>query len=285
MMRALRAGLVAAALLLPGAAAAQVESRDGIALQNQILQLRQEMEALRRGMATQPPPAGGGSALGFGTTPPPRPGAQPPQAELVGQLLDRVQRLEEELRQVRGRAEQSENRERVLRERVEKLEGDIDFRLQALEGRQGGAAQPRPAQPAQPTQPAQPAARTPAQALQAGQAALGRRDFPAAEAAAREALASRDGGVQVNGSILLGDALLGRREFRDAFLAFDDARRRNPQGSRAPEAMVGMANALIGQNSNRDACGVLDALRSQNPGLAGPVAERASDARRRAQCR
>uniref|UniRef100_UPI0022EAB827 tetratricopeptide repeat protein n=1 Tax=Falsiroseomonas oryzae TaxID=2766473 RepID=UPI0022EAB827 len=118
-----------------------------------------------------------------------------------------------------------------------------------------------------------------------GQAALGRRDFTAAETAAREVIASRDPARVPDAYILLGDALLGRRDFANAAVAYDDARRRNPRGSRAPEASIGIANSLIGLNNNRDACTILNELRSANPTLSGPVAERAADARRRAQCR
>jgi TolA-binding protein len=262
-----------------------MDSREAIALQNQILQLRQELEMLRRGGLAPPQPQGG-SSLGMTS---PRAPSGAPQGELVGSLLERVQRLEEDLRLVRGRAEESEFRERQLRERVEKLEGDIDFRLQQLEGgqRRGDAAPSRPAQPAQQAAPAQPPApaapRTPQRALADGQAALARRDFGAAEASAREVIASRDAARQVDAQILLGDALTGKRDFAAAAIAYDDARRRSPRGSRSAEATVGIANAFVGLSNNRDACTLLNELRGSN--LSGPVADRAAEVRRRAQCR
>ncbi|WP_137178057.1 hypothetical protein [Roseomonas sp. AR75] len=288
-----RAGLALAVLLiaLPRLASAQVDSREGIALQNQILQLRQEVEILRRGGLAPPQPSTGGSSL-FGAPAPQRPAGA--QGDLVPALLDRVQRLEEELRSVRGRAEEAEFRERQLRERVQKLEGDIDFRLQQLEGqRQGAAPAQRPpaaaasgaaAASASPAAAAAPA-RTAQRALAEGQAALGRRNYAAAEAAAREVIASRDTARLADAQILLGDAMLGKRDFAAAAVAYDDARRRNPRGSRAPEATIGIANALIGLNNNRDACTLLNELRSSNPNLSGPLAERAASARRRASCR
>ena len=46
-----------------------------------------------------------------------------------------------------------------------------------------------------------------------GRAALARRDYPAAEAAAREALATRGGTQQANAQLLLGDALSGKRDW------------------------------------------------------------------------
>jgi TolA-binding protein len=273
--------LLIAGFALP--AVAQIDSREGIALQNQILQLRQEIEMLRRG--------------GVSAAPAPRPstGGGAPQGELVGNLLERVQRMEEELRSVRGRAEQAEFRERQLREQVEKLQGDMDFRLQQLEGGRPGGAPPRPAAaspppassppPAAQAQPAATPSRTPQRALADGMAALGRRDYRMAEAAAREVIASRETARMGDAYILLGDSLAGRREFAGAAVAYDDALRRSPQGSRAPEAMLGIANSLIGLNNNRDACAQLADLRSKYPNLSGSMAERAAEARRRAQCR
>jgi TolA-binding protein len=128
-------------------------------------------------------------------------------------------------------------------------------------------------------------ARTPQRALAEGQAALGRRNYATAEAAAREVIASRDVARIADAQILLGDALMGKRDFAGAAVAYDDARRRNPRGSRAPEATLGIADALIGLNNNRDACTLLNELRSTNPTLSGSLAERAANARRRASCR
>ncbi len=116
-----------------------------------------------------------------------------------------------------------------------------------------------------------------------GQAALARRDFAAAEAAARAVIASREATQDVY--MLLGDALIGRRDFPGAAVAYDDARRRSPTGPRSAEAIIGVANAFIGLNQNHLACEVLNALRSARPNLSGPLAERTADARHRADCR
>src|SRR5688500_19341669 len=90
-------------LAAPSPARAQIDSREGIALQNQILQLRSELEQLRRG----------GSALGGPALPLPgraAPGLPGGQAELLQQLLERVGQMEEEVRRLRGRAEEAEFR-------------------------------------------------------------------------------------------------------------------------------------------------------------------------------
>ena len=260
---------------------AQVESREGIALQNQILQLRQELDQVRRGggggyAPALPPPSRGGAAGGGG--------------ELMGSLLDRVNALEDEVRRLRGQAEQNDYRIRTLQGTVEKLQGDLDYRLQQIEGRGGAPAPQRqgtvlPAPGAAPGSTAAGGPRPPERALADGQAAIGRRDYASAEAAAREVLATRGTARAQDAQILLGDALAGKRDFQNAALAYDDAYRRNRQSARAPEALLGLATAFQGFNARREACQTLDDLRSEFPRLGGALAERAQQTARSAGCR
>lgn len=280
----LLAAVPAMALLLPPLPArAQMDSREGIALQNQILELRRDLDAVRRGGAVAAPvPVA------------PRGGAGAPQ-ELVQQLLARIGELEEETRRLRGRLEVSENASRRLAEDVEKLRGDMDFRLQQLEGGgrpaaprppQGPAAAPAPApQPPAAASPSPPGPRTAERAIADGRAALARQDYAAAESAAREVLAGRPGPRAQDANILLGEALLGRRQFQNAALAFNDAYGANRRSSRAPEALLGLANAFNGFGARREACDTLDQLRSEYTSISGALQTRVADARRRAQCR
>lgn len=273
-----RAALLLSLSLLAAPAAAQIESREGIALQNQILQLRQEIEMLRR--------------QGLGATPAVPHPAAPAAGDLTAQLLDRVARLEEEVRALRGRAETAEFQLRQLREALDKLEGDTDFRFQQL---QGGAARPaappppparsgQAAPPPPPPAPARPAARTPAQALARGQEALARRDFAAAEAAAREVIAANDRARAVDAHILLGQALSGRGRHQEAAIAFGDAYRLNQRGPRAPEALIGFASALASLGARQDACNALAQLASDFPNLPAPRQREAEAVRARARC-
>lgn len=277
-------GWVAAALLTvllasPGAQA-QIESREGIALQNQMLELRREIDQLRRGGSGLPAPSAAPRGAGGG--------------ELMGQLVSRVAEMEEEVRRLRGRNQELEFRNQRLAEDIEKLRGDLEFRLQQLETGRPGA--PRPATPppqqrsdARPDTPPAPVAsagpRTPERALSEGQAALARRDYTAAEAAAREVIAARTPARAQDAQLLLGDSLAGRRQFQNAALAYDEAYRRNRQGARAPEALLGLSTAFAGFNARREACDTLDQLRSEFPRLSAPLAQRAEQARRANGCR
>lgn len=269
------APLLLALILAAAPVAAQVETREGIALQNQILQLRQEIEMLRR------QGAGGGMAA-------PRPSVPVTPGDLTAQLLERIGRLEEEVRTLRGRAETAEFQLRQAREAIEKLEGDMEFRFQQLAGGGGArppAAPPRTGQAAAPAPTAAPpAARTPAQALTQGQQALGRRDFAAAEAAAREVIAANDRPRLLDANILLGQALAGRNRHQDAAIAFGDAYRQNQRGPRAPEALIGFASSLAALGARQDACNALAQLASDFPNLPAPRQREAEAVRARARC-
>jgi hypothetical protein len=95
-----RLAVLGLGLALAAPAHAQVESREGIALQNQMLDLRRELDALRRGGAVAAPsaPSRGSAASG----------------DVVQQLLGRVQELEEENRRLRGRLDVAYNNDRLM---------------------------------------------------------------------------------------------------------------------------------------------------------------------------
>lgn len=290
----LRAALGAAllSLAIPAPARAQLDSREAIALQNQILELRREIDGLRRGggMAAPVPRGGGGGGLG---------------TEGVARLQD----IEEEIRRLRGRNEVLENQNRQLREDIEKLRGDMDFRLRALEGTGGGGAQrpPQPGRPgAQASAPPQPsnnpppappqfqqqtpaanaAPRPPERALAEGQAALARRDYAAAEAAAREILAQRGGSPRAyEARFLLADALAGRANYQSAAIEYGEAYRMNTRGPRSADALVGFGDSLSHLGQRREACEALDLAQSEYPTMRGPVRARLDAARTRARCR
>src|SRR3984957_3131404 len=125
-------------------ALAQVDSREGIALQNQILDLRRQMQALQ----DQASRGGGGSPtyLGRGGYPPPSGGAN----DLVAQLLARVDALEEQVRQLRGRTDETANQVQRMGADLSKRIEDQAFQSQnSQEIGQPPRVAPPPAQPPQ----------------------------------------------------------------------------------------------------------------------------------------
>ena len=267
--------LLLSTLLLAGALAAparaQMDSREGIALQNQIMELRRDLQSLQsqRGGSLPPPVIRGGGGGGGG--------------ELSAQLLDRVSSLEEEVRRLRGQLDEQSNAHRRAQDDLSKQLADMNFRLQNAGAQSAGS----PAQLATPsvTSPSGPVRRPPELAMQEGNAALARRDYPMAEAAAREVLAAPRSPRANDAQFLLAQSLTGKRDFQAAAIAYDDAYSRNRSGPRAPDALLGIANALLALNDRAAACASLDKMRAEFPSLRPDTREGAAALRGRAGCR
>ena len=272
----------AGAFLAAGAAVpawAQMDSREGIALQNQILELRRDMQSLQAGRGSYAPPPSPRDASRGGN-------------DLTPQLLDRVQSMEEEVRRLRGQMDEQANAARRQNDDLSKQIADLNFRL-------GGSTGPRPStqapslrdpgprdQPPPADAPAAPGRRPAELAMQEGNAALARRDYPAAEAAAREVLGSNRAGPRAgDAQFLLAQSLAGRRDYQAAAVAYDDAYNRSRNGSRAPDALLGLAGSLSALGERPAACATLEKLRTEFPSPRPEVRDAAATVRNRAGCR
>ena len=69
---------------------------------------------------------------------------------------------------------------------------------------------------------------------------------------------------------LLAQALMGQRQYSQAAIAYDDAYNRARKGAHAPDALLGLANALIAINEKKAACDTLAKLRAEYPSP-GPI--------------
>jgi TolA-binding protein len=280
---------------------AQVDSREGIALQNQIYQLRQELKSLEdqvgRGGGPRypqpsyaPPPSGGGN-------------------DMVAQLLTRVDALEEQVRQLRGRIDETQNQLQRQNDDLGKRIDDLAFQINPQGGQPSGQpgappsrqpgglpmgqlvapgqaggppASPIPPQPLRPSAP--PGPRPPELALQEGNAALARHDYAAAEAAAREVLSNRTSPRAYDAQFLLAQALAGERQYPQAAVAFDDAYNRSRSGAHAQDARLGLANALTAINEKKAACDVLARMPSDFPHLRPDISAGMAASAQRAAC-
>jgi TolA-binding protein len=303
--------LIVAFVLVAGVASyrqpawAQLDSREAIALQNQILDMRRQMQALQDQVAR----GGGGSPtyLGRGASAPPAGGAN----DLVAQLLSRVDALEEQVRQLRGRTDETANQVQRMGADLSKRIEDQAFQTQnSQEIGQPPRSAPPPAQSSQfppssnlalappPSslggpyagprpQPGAPSVpRTPEVAMQEGNAALARRDYQTAEQAAREVLTgSRTSPRAYDAQFLLAQALLGERQFPQSAIAYDDTYNRARKGAHAQDAMLGLANSLIAINEKKAACDTLVKLRTEFPSPRPDLREAISESTQRAGCR
>ena len=278
-------GLVLGAILfgtLAPAAFAQMDSREAIALQNQILDLRRQVQALSDGGGR------GSSSLGGGYRPPvAAPGGG--GSEIATQLLERVNALEDQVRRLQGRIDEADNARQRQFDDLSKQMGDLNFRLQNGIGtappRSPNTSPPPTALGTDPDAPPPAPRRTPELILQEGNAALARRDYAAAESAAREALAGPRTPRSTDAQFLLAQSLMGRRDFGQAALAYNDAYSRNRSGGHAPDALIGLANAMLGLGDKPASCQALDKLRAEFPSPRADVREAAAAGRSRAGCR
>jgi TolA-binding protein len=261
-------------------ARAQMESREAIALQNQILDLRHQLQDLQSQLSS-----GGGSYLGGRArayAPPVSGGGGAPN-DIVAQLLDRVSQLEDQVRQLNGRMDETANQVQRQGADLGKQIGDLSFQMQ--QGSQATA----PGAPARPAAtPAAPPPRTPPRtpeiALQQGNAALARRDYAAAEAAAREVLAGGRGPRAYDAQFLLAQAMNGQRNYQQAALAYDDTYNRAHTGTHAQDALLGLANSLVALGEKPAACATLDKLRTEFPSPRGDIRASAATIHQRAGC-
>ena len=279
--------LVSLWLVVPGMAHAQLDSREAIQLQNQMLELRRDMQSLREQMRN-----GGGASGGsiFGRSPGSSGGGG---GEMTGALLERVSQLEEQVRRMQGRLDEVDNARQRQGDELKKDLEDLNFKLG---GGAGGTARQPTAPPATAGAPASAAAaagaagaatarRTPEVAMQEGNAALARRDYPAAEAAAREVLAFPRSPRAVDAQFLLAQTLAGKRDHQGAAVAYDDTYNRNKIGGNAQPSLLGLANSLNAINEKRAACATLDKLKAEFPNPRADLKESIAAARQRAGCR
>jgi TolA-binding protein len=128
--------------------------------------------------------------------------------------------------------------------------------------------------------------RTPELAMQEGNAALARRDYPAAEQAAREVLTgNRTSPRAYDAQFLLAQALMGERQYSQAAIAYDDTYNRSRKGQHAPDALIGLANSLIAINEKKAACDTLSKLRIEFPAPHPDIHDAATASAQRAGCR
>lgn len=301
-----RSLVVAMLLLIPTVSQAQVESREGIALQNQILELRREVQSLseQRGRSGNPTYLGGQYPTQGPAT----------SGDLVARLLSRVDALEEQVRDLRGRVDETQNQLQQQGADLGKRIDDLAFQMQNPQAAgqrpaTGGAVPLPPTQspppgsltltpppvspavvapppPAPPTQPTAPVRRTPELAMQEGYAALARRDYTAAEQAAHEVLNNyRTSPRAYDAQFLLAEALAGQRQYSQAAIAYDDTYNRSRKGSHSQDALLGLANSLIAINEKKAACDTLVKLRTEFPTVKPDLREAVAAAVQRGGCR
>ncbi|GBR08817.1 hypothetical protein HW511_03340 [Asaia siamensis] len=259
------------------AAQAQVTSREGIALQNQIQQLSEQLQQVQSS-AQSVPVSGGGAASSVPAG----------SGDLVSQLLQRVSTLENENREMRGELDQLTNQVQTQNATLTKQIGDMQFAAQNGGGGSAPAAAPAASDaPASP--PAAPAAAdkpvTALELLKTGQAALKSRDYATAHSDASQALKlAKTPNGKLESQFLLAQSLAGQKQYRDSAVAYFDAYNRAPKSPRAPEALLGVSASMLALGDKNSACQALQKLDAEFPSATPRVKAAVTTFKGRASC-
>lgn len=277
------ASLLLISLALP--AQAQIESREAIALRNQILEVQHELDQLRAQVETGRG-YNQGSALG-GNYRQPAPSSAAASGDLVATLLQQVSSLQDQVRTLRGQVDDLTNKTDQQLADLGKKVTDLQFQFQLMQGKGAGAAAFPPPSAKSPARPTQSAAAPPPPEvlLHQGELALARSDYAGALSAADTVLKDDSRSPRAyDAQFLAARALYGEKQFTRAALAYDDAYSRDPAGSHAQDSLLGLARSLVAINQKPAACGALSKLHQQFPTLRSDVAPVATSLARQARC-
>ena len=207
---------------------------------------------------------------------------------LTLQLLDRVNTLEEQTREMRGQIDQLTNQVQQQNAAMSKQIDDMNFAMQ--QHGHAAAGVPAAATAASGVTPAAPAAtpatakRSPDDVLKAGNDALLQHDYATAQADAQQVLSGPKSAKQIDAQYLLAQSLAGQKQYRQSALAYYDTYNRAPHGQRAPSALLGVAATLVALNDKASACQALDKLSSEFPTPAPRIKAAELVYRKRAKC-
>lgn len=239
--------------------AQDVSSREGLALQNQIMALQQQLSQIQASGGNSgalPAPsatAGSSSAVGGG--------------DLTAQLLERVNMLEQQQREMRGEIDQLTNDLQKQTATLSKQISDAQFAAQNGGGAAAASVAPAAAAASGADESGSAAAKptTPDALLAAGKAALQKRDYATAHENAEAALKNAKGSFKVDAQFLMAQSLAGEKQYRQSAVAYYDAYRQSPKSARAPDALLGVTASLLAMGDKKAACQALEKLKTEFP--------------------
>ncbi|WP_448190526.1 tol-pal system protein YbgF [Azospirillum sp. sgz301742] len=225
----------------------------------------------------------------------------------------RLQRLEHTISELTGRYEESTYHVSQLKDRLERLNADIDFRLQQLEKGGVGGAGPGSAAPVAEA-PEKPTAAAPA-AGQLGSTKPSEKLSDKAQVASLPPGSSPDKQYEHafellrNGSYdqaekefstfvaknkthtlagsaqyWLGESYYVRNRFGEAAASFGEVLQKYPKGNKAPDALLKLGLSLASLNKKTEACTALGQLNKMYPEAAPSVKRRSETERKKLNC-
>ncbi|MEI6557653.1 MAG: tol-pal system protein YbgF [Rhodospirillaceae bacterium] len=293
-------------------APALAQSNDQVEILNRINRLDNDIQTLHRQLAR-----GGGAAPGA-IAPAPAPGAIAPTQAADFEI--RLSQLERSVQEAVGKYEEAVFGVAQLRERLDKLSSDLDFRLSQLESRTGTEGGPPPpprtppttTQPARPAQPAPPAGKPgekrvepapPGQPAAVSGPGLGtvagnvqeqydeafgllrKADYDQAEKALSKFVTQhRDSPLSGNAQYWLGETYYVRGKYAEAAVAFAEGFQKYPKNPKAPDNLLKLGLSLSALGQKDDSCKTLKQLDAVFPTAAASLKRRAEQERKRLGC-
>ncbi len=238
----------------------------------------------------------GGDRRFFAAEGPPAPAAPeaPPGTPATPPLVDllaRIEALESDTRRLTGRVEELQFRLGQLEAALERSRGDVEFRLNALEGRAApsppapAGSSPAPAEKGSTRPPAAPP-ETPEDAYRAAYALYRAGDWERA-AADLEAFSARfpQSPRASNARYWAGRARMEQGRHAEAAKLFLSSYKTWPKGAMAPSSLLWLGKALVAMKQPKAACDALDQLRTAYPDrLTGSLLAEAQATRAQARC-
>lgn len=253
--------------LVPLAASAQpmIQSQEGIALQNEILQLQQQLQQLQSQRG-----GNGGSVLGGQSSASAPSGSSAPNP-LLPTLLTQVQQLQSQVQTLNGQVSELQHQVNTQNDQIQKEIGDLKFQMTngasaGASAAGAGAASQKPASGTQAAPAAAPVAApaTPRDALKAALSAYDQHDYSKAVAYAQGIVTDHKSAPEAYRAQYLvaqSEAALGNAQ--NAALAYYNTYNMNKNGTYAPRSLLGLASSLASLNQNQQACQTIASLNSQ----------------------
>lgn len=227
--------------------------------------------------------------------------AEPLPVDAAGRVEVRLQALEEQIRRLTGRLEEVQHQNAVLKDRVERMQADMELRFKELATTP--AAPPAAAAPAAPparegtlgSLPQKPGDRPAAgkSILPAGTPKqqyefafnLVRTDYAQAEAALREFITQHPNDALVgNAHYWLGETYYVRNDFQQAAVSFLTVYQKHPKNSKAPDSLLKLGLSLAGLGKKTEACAAIAKMAKEYPAAADSLKKRATAERSKLGC-
>lgn len=267
------------------------------ALVNRIDQLESQIQTLSQ------------SSYSSGDRPPglaPTAGYNAAGSSAVGGLEVRMTGLEDQMRTLNGQIEKQTYDISQLKNRMDKVQGDLEQRLTALE-QKSNAAPPAPmvdnslppsdraTAPAADHNLTDPsdtrdtkgssAAATPDQEYEAAYTQLQRHDYIGADSAFRAFIKKYPSNpLDSNAQYWLGESLYARGKYNEASAAFAEGYSKYPKGAKAPDTLLKLGVSLGDAKKTKESCTVLRQLAKDFPTAPEAVASRAESEMKKQKC-